>query len=322
MTYLKARLNCSIPGEFPFFFDEIQDVFKSTNDDDNFHGVFTTNQNGLKGSAICSFKLKDINQIFDNERFKEQATSTSMWLPVPSAEVPEPRPGSCVQDTRDLSDTVLNFIRQHPLMESNIPHDAQAPAFYQKDVTFTKVVVDEVIKSTSYGSSGQRFTIYYAATDDGRIFKVAKWATPTNGLFQSRLLDIMYVTHPEPIRAMALSKRSKMLIVTSDYGIKQVPTEGLCQKRYQNCVQCVHDPYCGWNREKGQCEPANSYLLQDPQGVAEGICEASLPIQKIVANFGSSVHLSCAIDNIDQSIHWFFYDNNDKKHDVDEQSGM
>jgi hypothetical protein len=23
-TYLKARLNCSIPGDFPFFFDEIQ----------------------------------------------------------------------------------------------------------------------------------------------------------------------------------------------------------------------------------------------------------------------------------------------------------
>lgn len=23
-TYLKARLNCSIPGEFPFYFDEIR----------------------------------------------------------------------------------------------------------------------------------------------------------------------------------------------------------------------------------------------------------------------------------------------------------
>lgn len=24
VTYLKARLNCSIPGEFPFYFDEIR----------------------------------------------------------------------------------------------------------------------------------------------------------------------------------------------------------------------------------------------------------------------------------------------------------
>ena len=61
---------------------------------------------------------------------------------------------------------------------------------------------------------------------------------------------------------MALSRKSKMLIVTSDYGIKQLPTEGLCTTRYKNCVQCVHDPYCGWNREKGECQKANSYLLQ------------------------------------------------------------
>lgn len=26
-TYLKARLNCSIPGEFPFYFNEIRKLF-------------------------------------------------------------------------------------------------------------------------------------------------------------------------------------------------------------------------------------------------------------------------------------------------------
>merc|ERR1712024_388261 len=94
-------------------------------------------------------------------------------------------------------------------------------------------MVDEVIKTSSYGSSEQRFTIYYAGTDDGRIFKVARWPTANAGDFQSRLLDVIYVTHPEPIRAMALSRKSKMLIVTSDYGIKQVPTEDNCKKQYQ-----------------------------------------------------------------------------------------
>ena len=320
VTYLKARLNCSIAGDFPFFFDEIQDIYQSQDEPETLHGVFTTNQNGLKGTAICSFHLQDINKVFDEGRFKEQATSTSMWLPVPSIEVPEPRPGSCVQDTRDLPDIVLNFIRKHPLMESNVPHDAQAPAFYQKDTTFTKIVVDTVTKTTSYGlASGQKFTIYYAATEDGRIYKVARWPTSTNSEYQSRLLDIIHVTTPEPIRAMALSTKSKMLIVTSDYGIKQVPIQTLCSKRYQNCVQCVHDPYCGWNREEGICQDmtdTNTYLLQDPQGVAEGICEASLPIKKIVANFGSSVHLSCAIENIDQPVHWFFYDIRDKRHPI------
>ena len=150
--------------------------------------------------------------------------------------------GSCVDDTRELPDTMLNFIRKHPLMDSNVPHDAQGPVFYQKDVVFTKIIVDEVLKKTSYGSIDQRFKIYYAGTEDGRVFKVARWKS-SESRFQSRLLDIISVTEPEPIRAMALSKKSKMLIVTTDYGIKQVPTEDNCKKQYQNCVQCVHDPY-------------------------------------------------------------------------------
>jgi len=70
--------------------------------------------------------------------------STSMWLPVPSAKVPEPRPGKCVADTRELPDTVLNFIRKHPLMDSDVPHDAEGPAFYKRDVVFTKLAVDQV----------------------------------------------------------------------------------------------------------------------------------------------------------------------------------
>ena len=93
VTYLKARLNCSIPGEFPFFFDEIQDVYKarsSSNSNNNgeeeiFHAVFTTNQNGLKGSAICSFNLKDINNVFD----RKQAREYHVERPNPSGDVSE-----------------------------------------------------------------------------------------------------------------------------------------------------------------------------------------------------------------------------------------
>ena len=67
---------------------------------------------------------------------------------------------------------MLNFIRKHPLMDLDVPHDAHGPVFYQKDVVFTKIIVDEVFKKTSYGSIDQRFNIYYAATEDGRVFKV------------------------------------------------------------------------------------------------------------------------------------------------------
>jgi hypothetical protein len=57
--------------------------------------------NGLMGSAICSFTIEDIQEAFKG-KFKEQATSSSAWLPVLSNRVPEPRPGDCVNDTETL----------------------------------------------------------------------------------------------------------------------------------------------------------------------------------------------------------------------------
>ena len=76
--------------------------------------------------------------------------------------MPKPRPGTCVQDTRQLPDTVLNFIRKHPMMNRNIPHDAAGPAFYQRDVTFTKIVVDNEVTISHFGGKSQDYTIYFA----------------------------------------------------------------------------------------------------------------------------------------------------------------
>lgn len=328
-TYLKARLNCSIPGEFPFFFDEIQDVYKANYDDSTFHAVFTTASNGPKGSAICTFRLEDLERTFDG-KFKEQATSTSMWLPVPLASVPEPRPGICVPDTRQLPDTVLNFIRKHPLMEGNVPHDANGPPpFYVRDVTFTKITVDQVISTTSSrrygGKTTQQFTIYYAGTVEGKIYKVSRWLDGRSQQFKSKLLDIFEATsNGEPVRAITLSRENKMLYVTSDSSVRQYRLFSLCSERHKNCVQCAADPYCGWNRERGMCQSATevtAHLLQDPTNQAEGMCESSIPRKKMTANFGTSVHLSCELRNmpaeeLETPIRWYHYDLNGKRRKI------
>lgn len=76
-------------------------------------------------------------------KFKEQASSNSAWLPVLKSKIPEPRPGTCVDDTSSLPDTVLNFIRSHPLMDSAVNHEHHNPVFYKRDLVFTKLVVDK-----------------------------------------------------------------------------------------------------------------------------------------------------------------------------------
>lgn len=53
----------------------------------------TVFRNGFYGSAVCAYRLQDINQLFDSGSFKEQASSSSLWLPVLDSHVPSPRPG-------------------------------------------------------------------------------------------------------------------------------------------------------------------------------------------------------------------------------------
>lgn len=83
-TFLKSRLNCSVPGDYPFYFNEIRKFFlsfsawsrktkvwfptESTSDlvegaygNTNsrlIYGVFTTPDNAIAGSAICAFALQ------------------------------------------------------------------------------------------------------------------------------------------------------------------------------------------------------------------------------------------------------------------------
>lgn len=63
-TYLKARLNCSISGEFPFYFNEIQAVYQLPTDKSKFYATFATSTNGLVGSAVCSFDINEVQAAF------------------------------------------------------------------------------------------------------------------------------------------------------------------------------------------------------------------------------------------------------------------
>jgi hypothetical protein len=95
-------------------------------------------------------------------KFKEQASSSSAWLPVLSSKVPEPRPGQCVNDTQTLPDTVLNFIRNHPLMDEAVSHESGVPVFFKGDVTFSSLVVER-LKIQGFPDD-KHYTVYYAGT--------------------------------------------------------------------------------------------------------------------------------------------------------------
>lgn len=96
-------------------------------------------------------------------------------------------------------------------------------------------------------------TLFLFVTGDGRVHKVVQWID-NNGDSQSILLDVFDVTPGEPIQAMEISKEHKALYVASDHRIKQIDLV-MCTRRYDNCLRCVHDPYCGWDKDTNTCKP-------------------------------------------------------------------
>uniref|UniRef100_A0A182QQD4 Semaphorin-2A n=1 Tax=Anopheles farauti TaxID=69004 RepID=A0A182QQD4_9DIPT len=311
-TYLKARINCSISGEFPFYFNEIQDVYQLPTDKTKFYATFTTSTNGLVGSAVCSFDINEIHSAFAG-KFKEQASSNSAWLPVLNSKIPEPRPGTCVDDTSTLPDLVLNFIRSHPLMDKAVNHEHNNPVYYKRDLVFTKLVVDKIkIEILS-----QEYTVFYIGTNAGRIYKIVQYLR--NGESKSKLLDIFEIAQNEAIQVMELSQKRKSLYVATDYRIKQIDL-AMCNRRYDNCFRCVKDPYCGWDKDTSTCKPYEPGLLQDVGNETYDICDTSVLKKKIIVTYGQSVHLGCfvKIPEIlkDQTVTWYHHSKEKGRYEI------
>lgn len=125
-TYSKARLNCSIPGDPPYYLDEIKAVYLESK---LFYAVFTTPVHGIYGSAICAYHLDDIDRVFFGD-FKIQNES-GQWITVPSNKAPSPRPGLCANDTQKLPREVLEFSREHTLMSSAVDMWRGKPVFHR-----------------------------------------------------------------------------------------------------------------------------------------------------------------------------------------------
>lgn len=196
---MKARLNCSIPGEFPFYFDEIQAsthvVHSPTGqmapssspptlaNNDLLYAVFTTPTNSIGGSAVCAYRMADVLAAFDGP-FKSQADSNANWLPVAESRVPIPRPGTCVNESKRLADENINFIKDNPLMDQAVEPIWSQPLIMMASINFrfTQIAVDAQVETQLVPGAGQmRTDVIFVSTDDGRVFKL----TNTYHLYQA-----------------------------------------------------------------------------------------------------------------------------------------
>ncbi|KAI5709727.1 hypothetical protein M8J75_002787 [Diaphorina citri] len=287
-SFLKSRLNCSVPGDFPFYFDEIQstsDLIEGVyggNPASLLYGVFTTPSNSITGSAVCAFSLQTISDTFEGN-FKEQSELNSNWLPVQSAKVPDPRPGQCVNDSRTLPDLTLNFIKTHSLMDESVPTFFGQPIIIKTSTNyrFTQIAVDPQIKTPS----GKVYDVIFIGTDNGKVLKAVNAdSADSSEKVSSVLIEELQVFPPGvPVHNLKIVRASHAqdgrLVVVTGGEVVSLALHRCSSSKITSCSECVglQDPYCAWDKHNGVCASINSPRWSEEKAFAQNVATGNHP---------------------------------------------
>ncbi|XP_077569077.1 semaphorin-6D isoform X2 [Stigmatopora nigra] len=274
-SFVKARLNCSVPGDSFFYFDVLQSITDiiNINGVPSVVGVFTTQMNSIPGSAVCAFSMADIEKVFHG-RFKEQKTADSIWTPFPEEKLPKPRPGCCAgygpaasfKSSIEFPDETLQFIKSHPLMDTAVPSIGDEPWYTKTRVRYrlTALAVD------NEAGPHKNYTVVFIGSESGVVLKVLA-KTSLTSLNDSLLLEEIDVfnkakclsNHDDDKRVLSLhvDKDAHSLYVAFSSCVIRIPLSrcerhSSCQK---SCI-ALRDPYCGWMTQ-GACERIQPGLL-------------------------------------------------------------
>ncbi|XP_074476286.1 semaphorin-6D isoform X4 [Sebastes fasciatus] len=267
-SFVKARLNCSVPGESFFYFDVLQSITDiiNINGVPSVVGVFTTQMNSIPGSAVCAFSMADIEKVFLG-RFKEQKTPDSVWTPFPEEKLPKPRPGCCaghgpaasLKSSIEFPDDTLQFIKSHPLMDTAVPSIGDEPWFTKTRVRYrlTSLAVD------NEAGPHKNYTVVFIGAESGVVLKVLA-KTSSVSLNDSLLLEEIDVfnrakclsNHEDDKRVLSLhvDKDAHSLYVAFSSCVIRIPLSR-CERHSSCHKSCIasRDPYCGWTPH-GACE--------------------------------------------------------------------
>ncbi|XP_072840399.2 semaphorin-6C isoform X1 [Pogona vitticeps] len=270
-SFLKARLNCSVPGDSFFYFDVLQAVTDVTlvNGRPAIFGVFTTQSNSITGSAVCAFYMDEVERVFSG-KFKEQKNADAAWTPIPEEKVPKPRPGGCAgigeaagyKTSNDFPDEMLAFIKSFPLLDEAVPSITERPLFTKTSSRYklTRLAVD-----TTAGPF-QNYTVLFLGSEDGAVLKVLT-GTTRNSTMEVVLLEDLSVYHPSRcsikkedrrVLGFQLDKANHALYVAFSGCVVRVPLSRC--SAYSACRRsCLasRDPYCIWLRT-GACAAFSS----------------------------------------------------------------
>ncbi|NXX37791.1 SEM4G protein, partial [Tricholaema leucomelas] len=297
-SFMKARLVCYIP-----YYEVLRSVCSL--DAGNwastvFYAAFTLSAQWrtMEASAVCRYSISAVQQAFEGP-YMEYQDSARKWSRYDGA-VPEPRPGSvsasecrvgggtasfppltpvspgqCITDhsrrkgynsSQDLPNSVLDFVKLHPLMFEEVKPGGGEPLLVKKNVAYSRLAVDRV-----QALDGHAYDVLFMGTGDGWIHKAVVVGSGIH------IVDEVQVFRdPQPVESLVISHAQRSLYVGAASGILQMPLASCA--RYASCYDCVlaRDPYCAWDGRA--CRPtattASTGLVQDIQSGNKG-CRSS-----------------------------------------------
>ncbi|XP_029008337.1 semaphorin-7A [Betta splendens] len=298
-SFLKARLVCGFPDE-SLYFNHLQDVYVKPADawqETRVYGLFSSSWNS---TAVCIYSIGMIENIFENSTFKGF-----------NQEVPNPRPGTCVRNSKELPLATVNMVKDHPEMNDWVHSLHRATPFYTSSNNYTKLTVDQVRSADQ-----QLYNVLLLATDSGKVHKVLEAGSEPFIISETQL------SSSSSLQSMKLDSRKKMLVVGFSEKISFVDLQR-CQEYNNSCAECVlaRDPYCAWT-DTG-CSPTVPGAIQDVKNGNISVCPPTKADQRQAKRrrrdadsepedvstvhsvpLGNSFYLSCPIDSYHATYTW------------------
>lgn len=250
-SFLKARLVCGFPQE-SLYFNRLQDIYVTHAEDWRQTKVYALFSSSWNSTAVCVYSVGMIEHIFENSTFKGY-----------DKDIPKPRPGMCVKNSRSLPLATVNIVKEHPEMNDWVHSLHHTAPFYVSNNNYTKIAVDQV------QAADQRiYNVLLLSTDSGKIHKVLEAGSEPFIISETQL------SSQSPIQALILDSKKKKIVVGFSEKISAVDLQR-CQNYNTSCADCVmaRDPYCAWT-EIG-CVPTVAGGIQNIMHGEKSVCNLS-----------------------------------------------
>ncbi|KAG8185299.1 hypothetical protein JTE90_023907 [Oedothorax gibbosus] len=240
-TFLKARLNCSVPGNYPFYFNEIQSVYYIEREE-IFYATFTTPINSIYGTAICAYNMTSILSSFSGD-FKYQKNPTSAWERQSS-------PHKHFQCEGNKSTEHFLDSERYQLMNKAVQPMTSHPILKLELERFSHIVVDTV-PTKNHDS----VHVMFVASVEGIIQKLVV-IPETKETCLIEQIKLFPEGSQDKIKVLKLLKDTNSLYIGTEESVLRILVHRCERMHTKNECLSAMDPYCGWNEFKMACTSA------------------------------------------------------------------